>query len=365
MIPVICFYENDKFLVSQNYELIECEEWVSPTVFFKNIEHNYFDKMKIVQVNFDAYHETQNITEPETMQRELYPSSKASVFILHNYEVVTFTQVLEKFNSKKIELPPYQLLTTKKKFTNDVKQIKEMIGVGRFYQMNLTSALQSEGYVDPLNIFVNYAESYSGQYKAFLPFANHSIVSFSPELFLEKKYSVLKTSPIKGSISKNENTENDLLKNKKEAAELSMIVDLLRNDLNSLEEKSAKVVSHRKVMDLNYIQHTYSEIQIKTEQTLPTILEKMMPGGSISGCPKKESLLAIAEIETHLRGAYTGTIGFWTKNDFTLNIAIRTFVQTKNRGFYFAGCGIVYDSDPEKEFQELLNKTGRLNVRYE
>lgn len=158
--------------------------------------------------------------------------------------------------------------------------------------------------------------------------------------------------------------KQELINNPKEDAELSMIVDLLRNDLNHVEkESSAQVTAHREVMKLGYIQHTYSEIEIETDKSLPEILRSTMPGGSISGCPKTESLKLIAELETYKRQAYTGTIGWWKDNNFSLNIAIRSFMKYKNQLFYHAGCGIVYDSDSQKEWDEFLLKAGSLNLK--
>ncbi len=149
----------------------------------------------------------------------------------------------------------------------------------------------------------------------------------------------------------------------KETAELSMIVDLLRNDLNSICEKPVTVTKHREILDLGYTQHTYSEITGLTNLNLPEILKSTFPGGSISGCPKSESLKAISEFENSPRGFYTGTIGWWQKNDFKLNIAIRSFKKQNTDLTYYAGCGIVYDSDPDCEWQEFLTKAGKLNVQ--
>lgn len=360
MLPVICFFETEKYIYSTDYELLSCADSVSVTKFLTAIENKFADQMKIVQVNFDAY--SLGLT---SKQKKLYENSKAVVFILKNYEIISLDEIKKRQSPLPSLVTPFELLATRNEFIEKVIQIKNMIAAGRFYQVNLTCAFKALLKTNPIDFFLNNCANYTGNYKAFLPLKGHSVISFSPELFLDKTGSTLKTEPIKGSISKEENSDTHLLKSAKEEAELSMIVDLLRNDLNSLEtNSSAEVVKHREVMNLNYIQHTYSEVRIQTEKHLPLILEKMMPGGSISGCPKKESLMAISELEPTARAVYTGAIGFWKNNDFKLNIAIRTFVQTEDAYYYFAGCGIVYDSNPEKEFAELINKAGRLNVQY-
>ncbi|MFZ3230916.1 MAG: chorismate-binding protein [Pseudobdellovibrio sp.] len=361
MRPVICFFEGDLYIYSTDYELALCPDEIAVTAFLESIDSNNLNKMKIVQINFDAF-------QASTKQVDIFKTSKAAVFILNNYQLLTLQNISISHNLIKntfLKDALFKLQITKNNFLENIISIKKMISAGRLYQVNLTTTFMADLKTDPLDLFLSNYLDYSGNYKCFLPFANHSLVSFSPELFLEKNESILKTEPIKGSISKNQNYENDLIKNEKEESELSMIVDLLRNDLNGLElENSAQVIKHRELMNLNYIQHTFSEIQIQTSKLLPYILEKMMPGGSISGCPKKESLLVIQELEPHKRGAYTGTIGWWKDDNFKLNIAIRTFLQTESNYYYFAGCGIVYDSDPETEFAELLNKTGNLNVKY-
>ena len=180
---------------------------------------------------------------------------------------------------------------------------------------------------------------------------------------MQKENNLLKTQPIKGSLAQNLNFTQDLLSNEKEEAELSMIVDLLRNDFNRIESHaSAQVTKHRAAMELGYIQHTYSEITIETSQRLSPILQCTFPGGSISGCPKIESLKLISEVEQIKRQIYTGTIGWWQNNEFALNLAIRTFIQQQTDLFYHAGCGIVYDSQAENEWNEFILKTGRINA---
>ncbi len=370
MKPVICFFESESYIYSLDYTKKTCSAEQTVTQFLNEIDTQNPAAMKIVQIDFDAYSDLNT-----KVQTDLYPSKKACVYILKHYEVLSLREIQMKHTSLLrqkadfLKTAIFQLQTEKKQFTENVKKIRKWISEGRFYQVNLTAAFKASFLMDSLQFFLTMNSHFSGDYKCYLPSSvatsDHSVISFSPELFLEKKGNVLRTAPIKGSISIQENAEINLMKNKKEDAELSMIVDLLRNDFNSLETKSsAQVTQHRQLMNLNYIHHTYSEVQITTEKKLPFILEHVMPGGSISGCPKQESLIAIQELEPHRRQAYTGTIGWWNKNEFKLNVTIRTFVQTENTYLYYAGCGIVYDSDPEKEFAELINKAGILNVQY-
>jgi para-aminobenzoate synthetase component 1 len=356
MKTLICFYEMNKFIRSTSYELLTCKNDQTVSDFLKSIEQKFPDEMKIVQINFEYEHQ-----DLFKHQESLYEVAKASIFILRKYEILSADAIVEALIGANEELY-FAPLESKSNFLEKVETIKNEIAAGRLYQANLTAPLKSASEITDEQIFKKYFSYLNGDYKALLPLQNLEIISFSPELFLQKKDGKLITRPIKGSLAQGQNFASELLKNKKEEAELSMIVDLLRNDLNHLEPNdSAQVTNHRAPIELGYIQHTYSEIQIKTQKSLWEILHCTLPGGSISGCPKLESLKVISELEKYRRQVYTGTLGWWKGSDFCLNLAIRTFIRFKNHVFYHSGCGIVYDSDAEKEWNEFLLKTGKLN----
>lgn len=368
MQPVICFGPNNKYVLSTNYQLICCQQNEDINLFLEKIQNNFFNKLKIIQINFSAYHEKQFAN-----QKKIIDAPKAHVFILNEYIEMPELPINTDINHEQLQ---FKSQLSEYEFKQKIEQIKRAIGAGRLYQVNLTSHLtcdlthastlrntQNHTAVSGLDWFLSFAQFFSGEYKAFLPLEDYEILCYSPELFLEKKQSQLRTCPIKGSVKKSANLANDLIQNEKESAELSMIVDLLRNDFNSLSLKhSAKVVKHRALLELNYIRHTYSEIIIETHENLPFVLSKVFPGGSISGCPKLESLNLISEIEPYNRSFYTGSIGWWKESDFALNLTIRSFAKYKKQLFYFAGCGIVYDSVADMEWAEFLTKTGYLNV---
>ena len=361
MKPLVCFYQDELFIYSNNYVLHTCRPDTSITDFLNSIEADFKNELKIVQINFEY-----NNIEVFKDKKELYAADKASVFVLNEHEILSSKQLFIKItNTLTTLIHQFSPLEGKKIFISQVEKIKNEISAGRIYQVNLTAPLMSETTYSAEKIFKNYFDKFNGKYKALLPLANFELISFSPELFLKKQQQKLITQPIKGSLSQDSNIEKDLLGSRKEEAELSMIVDLLRNDFNRIEEnKNAIVNVHRAELKLGYIQHTYSEIEIETNKSLTQILEATLPGGSISGCPKIESLKIIAELETYKRQAYTGALGWWKDNNFCLNLTIRSFMKVKNQLFYHSGCGIVYDSDPEKEWQEFILKTGTLNVQF-
>ncbi|MEK6628434.1 MAG: chorismate-binding protein [Bdellovibrionota bacterium] len=358
MKPLICFYQDDQYIYSDNYAIHTCKADQNVSDFLNLIEASFKKELKVVQINFEY-----NTNELFLDKKELYAADKATIFIINQHEIFTAKQLINKIPSTMNPLThQFKILEEKESFKHKVEIIKKEISAGRIYQVNLTAPLVSETNYTPEKIFKNYFEKFGGSYKALLPLPSCDLISFSPELFLKKQQRKLKTQPIKGSLPINSDFAKDLLENNKEEAELSMIVDLLRNDFNRIEtEFSSKVSFHREALQLGYIQHTYSEIEIETDKSLAQILEVTFPGGSISGCPKTESLEVIAELETYKRQAYTGTLGWWKDNNFSLNLTIRTFIKVKNQLFYHSGCGIVYDSDPEKEWNEFILKTGHLS----
>ena len=352
MKPLICFYKNEKLIQSTDYALENCRDSETVFEFLQRMLSAYPAELKIVQVNFEFDNAV------FAGQKKLYSSAKACVFVLKEFSEIT------SLPDTVLTPPPFTALESEEGFVEKVNRIRQYIAQGRVYQVNLTAPLQATCKNSGLEIFSHYTKFFSGRYRALLPLAHAELVCFSPEMFLEKISEQLCTRPIKGSLAHALDFNEHLLENKKEEAELSMIVDLLRNDLNRLEEnEKAVVTAHRAQMQLGYIQHTYSEVSVKTRKTLPEILQLTLPGGSISGCPKAESLKMISEFEPYARQAYTGCLGWWEGGDFCLNLTIRSFIKDADNLFYHAGCGIVYDSDPKKEWKEFLLKTGSLNVK--
>jgi para-aminobenzoate synthetase component 1 len=199
---------------------------------------------------------------------------------------------------------------------------------------------------------------------------DHTVVSSSPELFLKRRGSSIETRPIKGTRprggtpAEEQALRQELLSSTKEAAELTMVVDLERNDLGRIcEYGSVRVAEHRYVDELPTLFHTVSTVRglLRPEVSTVDILRATFPGGSITGCPKIRAIEVIDELEPARRHVYTGSIGFFAPDgDFTLNIAIRTMVVAAGRVHYQVGGGIVADSNPEHEYQETLDKAAAM-----
>ena len=201
-----------------------------------------------------------------------------------------------------------------------------------------------------------------------------ALVSMSPELFLETRRSgdgtLVRTRPIKGTRPSTIDP-SELLQSEKDAAELAMIVDLMRNDLGRVcRIGSVDVVEGRRLETHETVHHGVAEISgvLRPDLDLVDLLEASLPPGSITGAPKIQSMRIIDELEPVRRGPYCGSIG-WIDDEgwSTLNVAIRTIACTgtpmacsdelDGRLDYLAGCGIVADSDPQAEYLESLDKT--------
>ncbi|MFN3454398.1 MAG: bifunctional chorismate-binding protein/class IV aminotransferase [Pseudobdellovibrio sp.] len=368
MKPLICFYKEDLFLYSEKYSLLNIKSNENPLDFLKQVQSHYFNKIKILKINFETFHK--EVVNKDNTNYITTPNIQ--VFIVEEYLLLTEKDLIIKLEKicntihlKKSYDVLFKPVVSEKSYYEKITDIRADISQGRFYQINLTTpfiATKPENY-DALSFFHYLNKKTQARYKAYLPIEDNPILCFSPEMFISKQGSLIKTQPIKGTLLDGDDM-TQLEDSPKEHAELSMIVDLLRNDLNSLHCKEikdfSKVNFHRELMHLAYTTHTYSEIEINSSLRLPDILQKVFPGGSISGCPKKESLIKINEIEDYNRDFYTGSIGWWYEDDFCLNIAIRSLSEDNKNLYYFTGGGIVYDSHPAHEWRELITKSGFL-----
>ncbi|HEX3018893.1 MAG TPA: bifunctional anthranilate synthase component I family protein/class IV aminotransferase, partial [Chitinispirillaceae bacterium] len=190
--------------------------------------------------------------------------------------------------------------------------------------------------------------------------------STSPERFIELRGRNVETRPIKGTRPRGKTPEEDLknrrdLENcRKDDAELSMIVDLLRNDIGKVcSAGSVKVREHKRVEAYDNVFHNVSIVDGILEENIDAVdlIRATFPGGSITGCPKIRSMEIIDEQEPFRRHIYTGSIGYIGFHDtMDLSIAIRTVTIKDKRLVYSVGGGIVYDSNPADEYQETLHK---------
>ena len=257
---------------------------------------------------------------------------------------------------------------TDTEYLEKVREIKEEIKAGNVYQANLTREyfLEDLGLrVKDLDLYLRLREASPNPYGCFFKTPFVSILSSSPEEFLyvetakrrngEPAKRTIRTRPIKGTMPK------DIFEiDPKNQAENIMIVDLERNDLGRICEygsiKAERLLELESYKHLNHVVSTV-EGKLKNNVHLKQIFEATFPSGSVTGAPKIAAMKIIARVEPTKRGAYTGTFGY-IKTDGTMdfNILIRTIFITENKVSFNIGGGIVADSNPISELEEIKLK---------
>ena len=247
-----------------------------------------------------------------------------------------------------------------------VNQIKAYIAAGHVYQVNLSQRFKMGFHGDGYALFNTLYNTNPAPFYAYVNAGNHQIVSTSPERFLKRRGPQVETRPIKGTrprgqtASEDDASKRDLIESTKDDAELSMIVDLLRNDIGKVcKSATVKVTEHKRLEAYQNVYHLVSVIKGTLEETSDSVdlIKATFPGGSITGCPKIRAMEIIDELEPCRRHIYTGSIGYIGFDDtMDLSIAIRTATIVDNQVLFSVGGGIVQDSDPLSEFEETLHK---------
>jgi para-aminobenzoate synthetase component I len=273
-------------------------------------------------------------------------------------------------NGPKFPQISFQARLRRGEFEGMVRAVQEYIAAGDIYQACLAHSFAAE-YVGDAWPFYEALRHYSpAPYGAFLDLAGTQVASASPECFLKLSGRRIVTRPIKGTrprradAQRDQRNAYDLITSVKEIAELVMITDLERNDLGRVcEYGSVTVPELLKLESYEQVHHLVSTVAgtLREDVTHPAALRACFPGGSISGAPKKRALEIISELEPHLRGIYTGAIGYFGYNgESQFSIAIRSAVFERGTASFHVGAGIVADSIPEKEWQETLDKASGL-----
>lgn len=239
-------------------------------------------------------------------------------------------------------------------FKRKILKVKDYIERGDVYQINLTAPFEFH-FQGPLEaIFWNFYLRQKVPYAFFLDLGDLKIVSGTMELFLKREKDKILSKPIKGTGKSKE----EILLSEKERAENLMITDMVRNDLGKIAETGSVRVSELfKVTEYETLYQMHSTVEAKTKASFEEIIRSTFPPASVTGAPKRRAVEIIDLLEEHARGYYCGAGGLVLNEDnFTLSVLIRTAYGTGDTLTYFAGCGIVWDSDPDKEVRELFLK---------
>ena len=244
-----------------------------------------------------------------------------------------------------------------------VEQIKEWIEQGEVYQINSTFSLDVVTQGAAQTLYRQLANQHPSAHAAFIEDDAQTILSFSPELFLQRSGKTLVARPMKGTAPRSSDPSEDrrlgksLQQSEKNRAENLMIVDLLRNDLGRIAEPGSVVTPALFSLEAYPSVWTLTstvQATVPVSTTLEQILRALFPCGSITGAPKIAAMKRIQQTEAHPRGLYCGSVGWLAPNgDFSLNVAIRTLLlKPDGTGLYHVGGGIVHDSVAEQEWAE-------------
>ncbi len=258
----------------------------------------------------------------------------------------------------------------KAQYIETLEKLKDYIKSGDIYQANLTQRFECELSTSPYELYGKLRTINPAPFASFIDFGEGHIVSSSPERFIKVNDRVIETRPIKGTRPRGKTLEEDmqnreeLLSSEKDKAELLMIVDLERNDLGRISRTgSVKVTELFHLEEYSTVYHLVSTVigEMKAECDIVDVITSTFPGGSITGAPKIRAMEIIDELEPTQRNIYTGSVGYIGFNgDTDLNIVIRTILCKDNKAYFQVGGGIVWDSDPEMEYEETLYKARAL-----
>lgn len=250
-------------------------------------------------------------------------------------------------------------------YIKQIQEAKSRIKEGEFYEINLSHALEYEFEGDSWSLFEQMRVINPVPFAAYLQKGDLSICCASPERFLQKRGNILKSQPIKGTISRSSADDKDLniellRSSEKDKAENLMIVDLVRNDLGKVAIHGSVNVSNLfEIQSFGTVHQMVSTVEavVEDEVSIMDIVRATFPMGSMTGAPKVASMQAIEELENYKRGLYSGAIGYITPdNDFDFNVVIRTAQIHNERLIFAVGGAITADSIPEKEWEETLLK---------
>ena len=251
---------------------------------------------------------------------------------------------------------------SKGEFIDHVKSVKGLIEEGEAIQVVLSNFYDVKG-VDPFGFYRNLRRINPSPYMFYFKHNDFCMTGSSPEIHLKLRGNVATIRPIAGTKPKTgdlEAVKRELLNDEKERAEHIMLVDLARNDLARISPPGAvTVTSFMKPEVYSHVIHLTSNVEadIKSGMSVMDVISNTFPAGTLSGAPKVRAIEIIDEIESHPRGAYGGCIGYIDfSGNVDLAITIRTAIFNGDVARFQAGAGIVYDSNPESEYFETINK---------
>ena len=263
----------------------------------------------------------------------------------------------------------FKININRKNYTKIFNKFKKKIKSGETYQIKICTKYKTKSKINPLDFFSRLSNTNLAPEAFMIKDHNYSIISCSPETLITKKGSDISTKPIAGTVKKTKHLNkikalNYFRKNLKETKEHNMIVDMERNDLSRICKVGSVKLSKQKIVEeYKDLFHYVSLIKGKLKKNINNfeIIKAMMPGGSVIGCPKINTLNLLNNQEKENRNIYTGSFGYIKFNgDMRFNIIIRSILNFKNISEISVASGVVVDSNANHEFNENFLKAKAL-----
>ncbi len=274
-----------------------------------------------------------------------------------------------KYNLKNFKSGSFKININRKTYTNIFNRFKKKIKSGETYQIKICTKYKTKSKIDPLDFFSRLSNTNLAPEAFMIKDTNYSIISCSPENLITKTGDDISTKPIAGTVKKTKYLNkikalSYFRKNLKETKEHNMIVDMERNDLSKICKVGSVKLSKQKIIEeYRDLFHYVSLIKGKLKKNINNldIIKAMMPGGSVIGCPKINTLNLLNNQEKENRNIYTGSFGYIKFNgDMRFNIIIRSILNFKNISEISVASGVVVDSNVNHEFNENFIKAKAL-----
>ncbi|MDP2920140.1 MAG: aminodeoxychorismate synthase component I [Dehalococcoidia bacterium] len=255
---------------------------------------------------------------------------------------------------------------THEDYVKAVARARQYIIDGDIFEVNISQRFETRLTIPPWELYRRLRQINPAPFGSYLGFGEVTVVGASPERFLRVQGDYVETRPIKGTVRRGKTPAEDRVRARqlfgsvKDHAENMMIVDLERNDLGRVCRYGTVKVTEMAILEtFPTVFHLTSTVtgRLRHDRNRIDLLKATFPGGSITGAPKIRSMEIIDELEPTRRSVYTGNIGYFGfDGNMDINIVIRTFLIKGNRAYFQVGGAVVYDSDPESEYQETLDK---------
>lgn len=284
----------------------------------------------------------------------------------HIYQKLTQAEDLK--NEEKSKIPPLVFRSNfeKNDYMQAVQKVKDYIVAGDVFQVVLSQKFTAKGHVDGFQLYRNLRKENPSPYLSYIRLPDVEILCSSPEMLVRLDEDTVETAPIAGTRAvkndgKDDMRERELLSDEKDKAEHLMLVDLGRNDIGKVSASgSVTVPVYCEAKRFSKVMHLVSSVKGNPAKGVTGIdaLKATFPAGTVSGAPKLRAMEIINELEPDSRDVYAGSILMMNQSGHLNScISIRTIQLKKDEIMIQAGGGIVYDSNPDHEFLEVLNKS--------